>query len=367
MQVNPFVLTDKINDNHFFGRNEEAEKLIHYVMNKDHIVLTGHRRVGKTGLINHCLSSSQVIANFNVISINILHASSIRELVLEFVKMAYEVVVSGNRQLMSMYSATMKTLAGCFGYDTQKDVPTFSVGLGAIEQPWTTLDELLRFLAFVPKTSVVAIEEFQQVARFPEKDALKILVDKMRSAVSTRFIVSTSQQFKELAHLEAVNIDISPIPLEKYIDYSTKAFASNGKGIDPMAVGYVYGLFEGVTVHIHRVLHDAYAATPQGINCTLADVKEASAAYIHASGYRLRELLGSVSVQQKELLYAICAEGNATSITSSTFVKKYRLKSASAVQSAAKGLMAAEMISKVGAEYTISDPMLRIWLLSEIL
>lgn len=367
MQVNPFVLTNKISQLYFFGREEEAEKLICCIKNKENVVLTGHRRIGKTGLVNHCFSSVEIRENRFLISIDILHTSSIRELVLELVKESFKTVVSGNRQMMSMFSATMKTLGACFGYDAQIDAPTFTVGLGDIEVPWNTLDELLRFLAFVPKSSVVAIEEFQQVSRFPEKDALKKLVEKMSGAVNVSFIISTSQKAKELEKFEAETIDLNPISLDKYLDYSTNAFASNGKTIDPLAVGYVYGLFEGITVHIHQVLHDAFAATARGTNCTLDDVKEASAAYIHASGYRLRELLGSVSVQQKELLYAICTEGNATNITSSAFVKRYSLKSASAVQSAAKGLLAAEMISRDGGEYTISDPMLRIWLLSEIL
>lgn len=367
MQVNPFVLSNKISGNYFFGREEECEKLVCCIKNKENVILTGHRRIGKTGLINHAFSTPEVGDTHYLISIEILHTSSIRELVLELVRESFKVVVSGNRQLMSMFSATMKSLGPCFGYDAQKDAPTFTVGLGSVEAPWVTMDELLRFLAFVPKSSVVAIEEFQQVSRYPEKDALKTIVEKMSAAVNTRFIISTSQAHKELAKMEAVSIELNPISLERYMEFSTSAFASAGKGIDPLAVGYVYGLFEGITVHIHRVLHDAFAATARGTNCTLDEVKEASAAYIHASGYRLRELLGSVSVQQKELLYAICTEGNATNITSSAFVKKYKLKSASAVQSAAKGLLAAEMIARNGEEYTISDPMLRIWLLSEIL
>ena len=84
--------------------------------------------------------------------------------------------------------------------------------------------------------------------------------------------------------------------------------------------------------------------------------------YIEESGTRIKEIVRSVSPGQKELLYAICNEGNATGITSAAFIKKHCLKSASAVQSAAKCLLAADMISKVGNTYSISDQLIEIWL-----
>ena len=44
------------------------------------------------------------------------------------------------------------------------------------------------------------------------------------------------------------------------------------------------------------------------------------------------------------------------------FVKKHNLKSASAVQSAAKGLIAAGLVTKTGNTYTISDPLMKVWI-----
>ena len=87
--------------------------------------------------------------------------------------------------------------------------------------------------------------------------------------------------------------------------------------------------------------------------------------YIHEYGSRLRELMSNVSEQQKEVLYAIVEEKEATSITSSAFIKRHRLKSASSIQSAMKYLLSEDLVTKTGNIYTISDPMLRIWIESE--
>ena len=49
-------------------------------------------------------------------------------------------------------------------------------------------------------------------------------------------------------------------------------------------------------------------------------------------------------------------------ITSSDFVKRHHLKSASAVQSATKRLLDLDLITEQHKSYSISDPLLRIWI-----
>ena len=66
--------------------------------------------------------------------------------------------------------------------------------------------------------------------------------------------------------------------------------------------------------------------------------------------------------QQKEVLYAIASDGYVSRITSSDFVKRHHLKSASAVQSATKRLLDLDLITEQHKSYSISDPLLRIWI-----
>ena len=62
----------------------------------------------------------------------------------------------------------------------------------------------------------------------------------------------------------------------------------------------------------------------------------------------------------------IHSEGIAKGLTASAFVKRHRLKSASSVQSATKQLLEMDLITKEGNEYTLSDPLLKLWLTREI-
>mgnify|MGYP006873115735 CR=1 FL=1 len=76
----------------------------------------------------------------------------------------------------------------------------------------------------------------------------------------------------------------------------------------------------------------------------------------------LREQLSFITEAQKELLYAVHAEGHVQSITSSAFNKKHRLRSPSSTQSAALKLLEYDMITRKEKVYSLSDPLLSLWL-----
>ena len=86
--------------------------------------------------------------------------------------------------------------------------------------------------------------------------------------------------------------------------------------------------------HVHRVLHDCYYYMEEGETCTKKEAESFSVNYISECGTKIKEILSGISEHQKELLYAVSSEVNATGITSASFIKRHNLKSASAVQSA---------------------------------
>ncbi len=121
-------------------------------------------------------------------------------------------------------------------------------------------------------------------------------------------------------------------------------------------------MFDGVTMYVHKLLHDCYADTQTGGTCDTAAMQYAAEQLIQQNAKRLQELLAYVTEQQKEVLYAIAADRCVSRITSSEFVKRHHLKSASAVQSATKRLLDLDLITEQHKSYSISDPLLRIWI-----
>ena len=63
--------------------------------------------------------------------------------------------------------------------------------------------------------------------------------------------------------------------------------------------------------------------------------------------------------------FAIAKAGKATSLTSSSFIKRYHLQSASSVQSAVKGLLDKDFITMHLGVYEVYDKFFAQWLLQQ--
>lgn len=375
MEINPFFLINKIPDDFFCDRKAESEKLIKALTNQENVVLTAQRRVGKTGLMNHCFENEQLVSNYHIVSIDILHTSSFCEFVQELGNATFKAVAKRSARLSKKFASALKSLTASFGYDPVTGGPSFSVSLGDITDPDYTLDEIFDYLEAAPKPVLIAVDEFQQICNYPEKNIEELLRGKIQKLSNTHFIFAGSSRrlmsqiffsSKRAFYQSATSLELNPIAKDIYVDFAIKQFRKSNKSIDKECVGYVYDRFKGITMHVHRVLHDAFAVTPSGGICSIEDVRNISDGYIQESESRLKELLRSISPQQKELLYAIGKEVSAAQITSGEFIRRHSLKSASAVQSASKYLLANDYISKVGTTYTIPDPILEIWLSEKI-
>lgn len=62
------------------------------------------------------------------------------------------------------------------------------------------------------------------------------------------------------------------------------------------------------------------------------------------------------------MLYAIAKDGEARQVTSSAFIKRHRLASASAVQSAIKKLLDKDFITEINKTYSLTDRLFALWI-----
>jgi len=371
MKPNPFYLTNHIPFQYFCDREKEAKLLLKSITNQENVVLIAQRRIGKTGLINHCFDLEEIKDNYYTISIDILHTSSMKEFVKELGNAAFATVAQRSDKLKRDFLSTLKSLTASFGYDPIKATPTFNIRLGDINSPDYTLDEIFTFLESADKPCIIAIDEFQRIANYPEKNVEELLRGKIQKLSNTHIIFAGSERriLSEMFHSDkkpfyqsATTLLLDPIASDTYFEFAQKQFSQSGKQLHREAFVYVYNLFEGVTLYVHRVLHDCFYYTEEGETCTEKEAETFSDNYINECGTKIKEILSGISEQQKELLYAVSSEVNATGITSASFIKGHNLKSASAVQSAAKALLESGILSKKGNTYSLSDPMTRIWL-----
>ncbi|MDR0891471.1 MAG: hypothetical protein LBN24_02545 [Mediterranea sp.] len=112
-------------------------------------------------------------------------------------------------------------------------------------------------------------------------------------------------------------------------------------------------------------MNELFALTPDSGLCDVSMLEPAQRNVILAQEGSYRDLLSRLASRQKLILQAIARERKAKGITSSAFIKKYNLPSASSVQSAVKSLLKNDLVTQEGDIYRVYDYFLEEWLLKE--
>lgn len=369
--TNPFVVTGKIAPEYFCDRIAESARLIKSVTNGNNLVIISPRRMGKTGLIQFCYDKPEISQEYYTFFIDILHTSSLREFTYLLGKEIYETLLPRSRKMLKLFIQTIKSISGKFGFDPIFNVPTFNIELGDIERPEYTLDEIFQYLAHADKPCIIAIDEFQQIAKYPEKNIEALLRTHIQKQANSNFIFAGSERhmmqemFTSAAkpfYNSADILELKAISPEIYVPFVLKHFEKCQKSIEAADVEKVYHLFKGHTYYIQKTFNEAFADTPEREACTIGIIRTAIDNMIASNDTIFREILSNIPEKQKTLLYAIAKEGEAERITSSEFIKRHSLTSASSVQSAAKKLLEKDLITESNKAFSVTDKLFAMWI-----
>lgn len=368
---NPFIVTGKIEPEYFCDRITESAKFIKSVVNGNNLVIISPRRMGKTGLIQFCYDNHEIINEYYTFFIDILHTSSLREFTYLLGREIYETLLPKNRKMSDLFIRTLKSISGKFGFDPITGTPTFNVELGDIDRPEYTLEEIFQYLADADKPCIVAIDEFQQIAKYPEKNIEALLRTHIQKLRNCNFIFAGSERhmmqemFTSAArpfYHSADILELKAIAPEIYIPFIVGHFEKRNRQISAENVGKVYKLFKGHTYYIQKTFNEAFADTPDGEECTLEIIRSAIDNMISSNDTIFREILSNIPEKQKEVLYAIAKDDQAERITSTYFIKRHSLSSASSVQSAVKKLLEKDTITEINKVYSVTDKLFAMWI-----
>lgn len=371
MRNNPFIVSGKIAPEYFCDRVKESSSLVKSITNGNNIVLISPRRMGKTGLIRFCYDRPEIKDEYYTFFIDILHTSSLREFTYAFGREIYETLLPLSHKMVTLFLQTIKSITGKFGFDPMTNLPAFNLALGDIERPEYTLDEIFRYLDRADKPCIVAIDEFQQISKYPEKNVEALLRTYIQKSDNCHFIFAGSERhmmremFSSSArpfYRSADFLELKVIDSEKYIPFVISHFEKRGRGITAANVDKVYRLFQGYTYYMQKTFNGAFADTQEGEECSLETIREVIDNIIVSNDTVFREILSNVPEKQKELLYAIASEGEARHITSSSFIKRHSLSSASSVQSALNKLLEKDLVTEINKVYSVTDRIFAMWM-----
>ncbi len=368
-KINPFITNGYISPKYFCDRIAETEILTRYITNGNNVALISPRRLGKTGLIEHCFHQKQIKEEYHTFLIDIYATKNFQEFVFELGKGILNGLKPRGRTTWELFLKCLSSLRTSISFDFSGN-PNWNLEMGDIKTPTITLDEIFHYLEQADKPCLISIDEFQVIAKYPESDVEATLRTHIQHCSNAKFIYSGSQRhmmgeiftspsrpfYQSTAVMELASIDINV-----YTQFIKRHFAENKKKITEETVREIYKRFEGITWYIQFLANSLYAMTSEGEECTIDKVNIAIDNILSQLNFTYSSLLFQLPPKQKEVLMAICKEGKAQEITSSKFLKTYKL-TASSVQGAIKGLLDKDFVTNELGVYSVYDKFFDIWL-----
>ena len=367
---NPFVTGGYVAPEYFCDREKEAGQLLKSIQNGNNVTLISTRRMGKSGLIQHCFAETEVRKNYTTFFVDIYATKSLNDFVFLLSKNIFNQLKSVSRKVLEAFLISLKSLRPEVTFD-ERGIPSLSMGIGDIHKPEVSLDEIFRFLNTSETPCIVAIDEFQQIAKYPETNTEALLRTYIQQSPHTRFIFSGSRRhilgemFNSPSRpffASASMINLEAIEKHKYIEFSRALFKSRNRDITSEAIAETYDLFEGVTWYMQKTLNSLFGETPEGSLCSAEMVVDTITSMIASNKYTYSENMFRLPDKQGKLLIAIAKNGRVLSPTSADFVKKHSLTSASSIQAALRGLIEKEFVTRDENGYVVYDKFLEMWL-----
>jgi AAA+ ATPase superfamily predicted ATPase len=366
---NPFIITGYYSPEYFCNRRKETERIVTALNNNRNITLFSIRRMGKTGLIEHVFHNLEQQKNITLLYLDILATNNLNDFINLFASTVFRKLKSGPEKFLKKIGGIFTQIRPVISFDPHTGMPNLQLNIQSAEDANKSLDMIFDYLKSSRKKIIIAIDEFQQITGYPEKNIEAILRTHIQRAAGINFIFSGSHkhilislfsqygkpfyQSTEMMQLERINPD-------DYSNFIIKNFLKGKKRINNGTVTLILELCRLHTYYVQFLCNRLYGLKIHAITDSLVldtlngILKENEAVYIN-----YRNLLTDY---QWKVLRAIAYEGNANLLTSKDFILKYKLGTPSSVHTAVKALLGKEMIYKEGDDYFIYDVFLERWL-----
>lgn len=207
--------------------------------------------------------------------IDIYATSSLKEFVFALGKGIFEKLKPQGNKFIDRFFSIITSLRIGFKLDSITGEPILELGLGDIHAPETTLEEIFIYLEQADKPCIVAIDEFQQISSYPEKNLEAILRTKVQHCSNSNFVFAGSQRHIMMNIFNSPSrpfyqsvsmMHLGAIPLEVYKPFVKGLFEENGKKVTDQLVENVYTLFDGHTWYVQLMLNELFILTDKRVS-----------------------------------------------------------------------------------------------------
>lgn len=362
---NPFLTAGYAGEEYFCDRRRETAKMMAAFENDRNLTLIAPRRYGKTGLIKNALA--RMPAEFTGIYLDIFSIENLASFAAAF---ASAVTGALDSPVEKTLSAVARFFKSCRPTITPQEdgTPRFSFDI-APSAAAATLDDTFAYLKAKERRAVIAIDEFQQIAEFPEKGVEARLRSHIQFVPWVRFVFAGSRHHvmsemfgsaKRPFYQSTEILSLGAIDPSEYEIFARRHFASRRNRVDSGTFRALYDRFEGITWYVQTVLNKVWES---GVGLTsAAQIDEAVDSLVEGGSIVFHDLFRSQNEASRALLAAVAKDGRVAAPTSGAFLSRHGFSSHSTVRSALRDLVDNDLLYQTDEGYVVYDRLFGIWI-----
>lgn len=368
---NPFLVQGYYSPEYFCDRERESKAILKALGNDRNISLISPRRMGKTGLIKHIFHLvTEERQDVNCFYFDIFPSRNLNDFCSIFAQAVIGKLDSRVEALFKKISSLFKNIRFSLSYDSVSGEPKITCEVASGSEQYA-LEEIFSYLEKSDKRCYIAIDEFQQIVDYPERNVEALLRSHIQFLQNVHFIFSGSKRtlmeaiFSDSArpfYQSTQKISLGIIDINAYRSFASQFFTSTGRTLPDEIFDSLYKKVNGHTWYVQYILNELYAS-PEISTITEKDIDTAIAEYNAEERATFQTYCDSLTDGQLLLLQAIAQEKTVSEPTSQIFIRKYSLPASSSIQRSLTSLIAKSLILKNDEnQYIVYNQFFRIWL-----
>ncbi len=371
-RFNPFNTVGYISKEYFCDRKTELERLLSNANNSVNTTLISARKYGKSALIYRLFEELNKEKEWICIYIDIYSTQNIKELT-ELLAVSIIKKFPAKQSIGKRFMEFFKSLRPVLSYDALTGQPEVRFEFTQTRDYERTLGAIIHFLEIQKSPVLLAIDEFQQVALYPEKNTEAILRTIIQTLRNVQFIFSGSNQHlmveifnsaKRPFFSSTQSLGLTEIPAILYKEFIQYHFTNNKREISDEIIEFILEWTCHHTYYTQFVCNRLYGSQHRKPDLTFT--KQICSGILEAEKSTFLQYRNLLTDFQWQMLIAIAKEEKVFQPQSKHFIQKHKLGAPSTVKKTMDSLIAKEMIfvstDNNESFYRIYDIFLMRWL-----
>lgn len=370
--TNPFRFGDPVDGDYYLPRAGLTATVRQFIDNRQHIVLIGPRRFGKTSFVLDLLRT-MAAADTTTLFVDIFNITSHRDFLQQVLR-----AMRQHQKVTARFIEWVKSIPRLspkvnIEQDMFNGSPFVSLSAEIADKDVKdAIQDVLTGISHLGKTVVVVIDEFQKISEIEDGGWLEAtLRTQMQTLKNTAFIFTGSRQsiIQDMMNNQArpfyrscQTIDF-PSFGDEFTDWIIERFRTVGIACDRKAILSLRQLVRDTPNYVQMVCFHLVA---QGISAvTQENVAETLKMVTRQNSYAYQTLLGTLSPLQQRALRLAAIEGQ--QVYSRDTLERYEIASPAALASSFKALRGKQILDEATGRGRVvfDDPLFAHWLREE--